>query len=52
MTCPGVCVYVQYKQQLTIFIVGYQDVCGQKLKLLAQVNDVSMLHRKEALSYV
>ena len=29
-----------YQKQVTIFIVGYENVCGQKLRLLQQVNEV------------
>ncbi|BFZ26103.1 hypothetical protein BsWGS_29142 [Bradybaena similaris] len=29
----------QYQQQVTVFIVGYQDVCLQKLRLIQQVNE-------------
>ncbi|CAD5118519.1 DgyrCDS7212 [Dimorphilus gyrociliatus] len=32
----------KYQQQITIFIVGYENVCGQKLRLLQQVNDFFM----------
>ena len=33
--------YFQYQQQVTVFIVGYENICGQKLRLLQQVNEVS-----------
>ncbi|KAK2167421.1 hypothetical protein LSH36_28g08000 [Paralvinella palmiformis] len=33
------CVQDLYQQQVTIFIVGYENVCGQKLRLLQQVNE-------------
>ena len=32
----------QYQQQVTVFIVGYEDISSQKMKLLQQVNDVSV----------
>ena len=31
----------QYQDRVTVFIVGYQDVCYERLKLLQQVNEVS-----------
>ncbi|XP_035829519.1 cingulin, partial [Aplysia californica] len=36
----------QYQQQVTVFIVGYQDVCHQKLVLLQQVNEFFMENSK------
>ncbi|XP_064595815.1 neurofilament medium polypeptide-like [Liolophura sinensis] len=36
----------KYKQQVTIFIVGYQDVCHEKLTLLQQVNEFFMTNAK------
>lgn len=30
-----------YQKQVTIFVVGYENVCGQKLQLLQQVNEVT-----------
>ncbi|CAL1539572.1 unnamed protein product [Lymnaea stagnalis] len=32
----------QYQQQVTVFIVGYSDICHQKLRLLQQVNEFFM----------
>ena len=32
----------KYQKQVTIFIVGYENVCGQKLRLLQQVNEVRL----------
>ena len=32
--------FFQYQQQVTIFIVGFSDISGQKLRLLQQVNEV------------
>ncbi|XP_055872551.1 golgin subfamily A member 3-like isoform X5 [Biomphalaria glabrata] len=29
----------QYQQQVTVFIVGYSDICHQKFRLLQQVNE-------------
>ncbi|XP_048251263.1 myosin-9-like isoform X5 [Haliotis rufescens] len=36
----------KYQQQVTIFIVGFQDVSGQKLRLLQQVNEFFMENSK------
>ncbi|XP_033725875.1 myosin-6-like isoform X4 [Pecten maximus] len=36
----------KYQQQVTIFIVGYENVCGQKLRLLQQVNEFFMDNSK------
>ncbi|GFS04023.1 centrosome-associated protein CEP250-like isoform X1 [Elysia marginata] len=36
----------QYQQQVTVFIVGYSDVCHQKLRLLQQVNEFFMENTK------
>ncbi|GFN98092.1 centrosome-associated protein cep250-like isoform x1 [Plakobranchus ocellatus] len=36
----------QYQQQVTVFIVGYSDVCHQKLRLLQQVNEFFMENNK------
>ena len=33
----------QYQKQVTIFIVGFQDVCSQKMQLLQQVNQVGLV---------
>lgn len=30
----------KYQQQVTVFVVGFQDVCTQKMQLLQQVNQV------------
>ena len=32
----------QYQKQVTIFIVGFQDVCSEKMQLLQQVNQVGL----------
>ncbi|XP_071141114.1 myosin-10-like [Mytilus edulis] len=36
----------KYQQGLTIFIVGYENVCGQRLKLLQHVNEFFMENSK------
>ncbi|XP_063437056.1 golgin subfamily A member 4-like isoform X7 [Mytilus trossulus] len=36
----------KYQQGLTIFIVGYENVCGQRLKLLQNVNEFFMENSK------
>ncbi|XP_041356071.1 uncharacterized protein LOC121373472 [Gigantopelta aegis] len=36
----------KYQQQVTIFVVGFQDVCGQRLTLLKQVNEFFMENSK------
>ncbi|XP_064645329.1 uncharacterized protein LOC135498802 isoform X1 [Lineus longissimus] len=37
----------QYQQQVTIFIVGYENACIQKLKLLQQVNEFFVENTKD-----
>ena len=36
----------KYQQGITIFIVGYENVCGQRLKLLQNVNEFFMENSK------
>ena len=34
----------RYQQQVMIFVVGFEEVTDQRLKLLTQINDVSCLY--------
>ncbi|XP_029431546.1 uncharacterized protein LOC115075367 [Rhinatrema bivittatum] len=36
----------QYQQQLTVFIVGYQETCGQRKSLLSQLQEFFTYHAK------
>uniref|UniRef100_A0A2C9LQK1 GH18 domain-containing protein n=1 Tax=Biomphalaria glabrata TaxID=6526 RepID=A0A2C9LQK1_BIOGL len=38
----------QYQQQVTVFIVGYSDICHQKFRLLQQVNEFCRILKQHA----
>lgn len=41
----------KYQQQVTIFIVGYENLCGNRVKLLTQLNDFFLQNSKEEDAY-